>query len=162
MPNRAAVAIGLGLMLAGAAAPPARAQLFDRGEHFPLDPPLALPQQLNGTIRGSSPVAEVGRVERIRDVFPAIRACWHPPASGEGPTGLQVTVRLSFKSSGEVLGKPQITYFKAGGNRRFQDRFAASVMAAFAQCTPLPISSALGSAIAGRPFTFRFIDDRQT
>ena len=32
----------------------------------------------------------------------------------------------------------------------------------YAQCTPLPFTAALGSAIAGRPFTFRFIDDRQT
>ena len=71
-------------------------------------------------------------------------------------------MRLSFKRSGEVLGKPQITYFKAGGERHFQERFAASVMSAFAQCTPLPFTAALGSAIAGRPFTFRFIDDRQT
>jgi hypothetical protein len=162
MPNRAAAAIAVGLALSGVPAAGARAQLFERDEHFPLDPPLALPQQLNGTIRGSSPVAEVARVDRIRDVFPAIRACWRPPASGEGPTGLQVTVRLSFKRSGEVLGKPQITYFKAGGERHFQERFAASVMSAFAQCTPLPFTAALGSAIAGRPFTFRFIDDRQT
>jgi hypothetical protein len=162
MPNRAAAAIAVGLALSGVPAAGARAQLFERDEHFPLDPPLALPQQLNGTIRGSSPVAEVARVDRIRDVFPAIRACWRPPASGEGPTGLQVTVRLSFKRSGEVLGKPRITYFKAGGDRHFQDRFASSVLSAFERCTPLPLSTALGSAIAGRPFTFRFIDDRQT
>ena len=141
---------------------PANAQFLERDERFPLDPPLALPQQLNGTIRGSAPVLESARIDRIAGVFHAIRACWRPPASGEGPTGMELTVRLSLKRSGEVLGRPRITYYKAAGDKDFQDRFSRSVLVAFERCTPLPLTSALGSAIAGRPFTFRFVDDRKT
>lgn len=141
---------------------PASAQLLEREERFPLDPPLALPQQLNGTIRGSALATENGRIDRIAGVFRAVRACWRPPASGEGPSGIELTVRLSFKRTGEVFGRPRITYYKAAGDKDFQDRFARSVLSAFERCTPLPLTAALGSAIAGRPFTFRFIDDRQT
>ena len=141
---------------------PASAQRLERDERFPFDPPPALPQQLNGIVRSAAPVTEDARIDGIAGVFRAIRACWRPPASGEGPTGMQVTVRVSFKRSGEVLGRPRITYYKAGGDRAFQDRFADSVFSAFERCTPLPLTAALGSAIAGRPFTFRFVHDRKT
>jgi hypothetical protein len=133
------------------------------GGFFPLDPPLALPQQLNGTLRGSREVAEPGRIERIRDVFSAVRACWRPPVLPGGPTGLQLTLRMSFNRSGEVIGKPQITYFqRGGGDRDARDRFAASISDAFRRCAPLPFTPAFGAVVAGRPFTFRFVDDRQT
>ena len=141
---------------------PAKAEFLERDARFPLDPPLALPQQLNGIVRGSTSVTESGRIDRIAGVFRAVRACWRPPASGDGPTGMELTVRLSFKRSGEVLGRPRITYYKAAGDKAFQDRFARSVLSAFERCTPLPLTTALGSAIAGRPFTFRFMDDRKT
>jgi hypothetical protein len=129
---------------------------------FPLDPPLALPQQLNGTIRGSSQAGGTRRIERIRDVFSAMRACWRPPVFRDGPTGLQLTLRTSFNRNGQAIGKPQITYFRSGGDRDARDRFAASISDAFRRCMPLPFTPALGSAVAGRPFTFRFVDDRQT
>jgi hypothetical protein len=29
------------------------------------------------------------------------------------------------------------------------------------RCAPLPFTEALGNAVAGRPFTMRFIDDRK-
>ena len=155
--------LALALALA-AGAGAARAQPWPDydGGFFPLDPPLALPQQLNGTVRGASPAGEVGRIERIRDVFAAMRACWRPPVFQDGPTGLQLTLRTSFNRNGEPIGKPQVTYFRSGGDRDARDRFAASISDAFRRCMPLPFAPALGSAIAGRPFTFRFVDDRPT
>ena len=152
------------LLLAATAGGTARAQPWPDhdGGFFPLDPPLALPQQLNGTLRGSRPAGETGRVERIRDVFAAVRACWRPPVLQGGPTGLQLTLRMSFNRNGEVIGKPRITYFQSGGDRDSRDRFAASISDAFRRCSPLPFTPVFGSAVAGRPFTFRFVDDRQT
>jgi hypothetical protein len=149
-------------LAAGAGA--ARAQPWPEydGGFFPLDPPLALLQQLNGTIRGSRAAEETGRIERIRDVFSAMRACWRPPAFPGGPTGLQLTLRTSFNRNGQIIGKPQITFFQSGGDRDARDRFAASISEAFRRCVPLPFTAAFGSAVAGRPFTFRFVDDRQT
>jgi hypothetical protein len=126
----------------------------------PLDPPiLNLPESVNGTIRLSQQGQEAGRIDRLRDVFPAIRACWRPPA-GERGTGLQVTLRVSFKRSGAVLGRPAVTYFQDGGSREARERFLTAVLETFARCTPLPFTAGFGAAIAGRPFTFRFVDDR--
>jgi hypothetical protein len=149
-----------------AAGPAGQAGAGDRfysrhGGHFPLDPPMALPEQINGAVRGSSRAAEVARIDRIADVFPAIRACWRPPTGASGPTGLQITVRLSFKRNGEVLGRPRVTYAGPGGDRDHRGRFAASIVSALRRCEPLPFSAGFGAAVAGRPFTFRFIDDRQ-
>jgi hypothetical protein len=151
----------LGLMAAAMLSGQAGAQGW-RDDSFPLDPPLALPQQVNGVVRTSSGSTPIQRIDRIRDVFPAVRACWRPPAFRDGPSGLQITVRLSFKRSGDLFGKPSITYFRSAGDADQRERFVRSVLAAFQQCTPLPFTAAFGSAIAGRPFTFRFIDDRTT
>ena len=126
-----------------------------------LDPPAALPQQVNGVIRRTEPIIEVGSITRIRDVFPAVRACWRAPETAAGAHGQQMTVRVSFKSNGQVLGRPRTTYAQ-GGDAEARRRFAESVVAAFDRCTPLPFSKGFGAAIAGRPFTFRFIDDRHT
>ena len=154
------IAPGLRLSLLAAsllAAAPALASGSDEG---PLDPPiLNLPESVNGTIRFSQPGREVGRIDRIREVFPAIRACWRPPA-GERGTGLQLTLRVSFKRSGAILGRPAVTYFRAGGDREARERFLTAVLETFVRCTPLPFTAGFGAAIAGRPFTFRFVDDR--
>jgi hypothetical protein len=155
------------LLLAVCAPGAAWAQLYgpfydDEAPSYPLPPPLALPQHLNGTIRGSSEPVALERVDRIRDVFAAMRACWRAPSFPGGPTGLEFTLRTSYDRSGWPIGKPQITYFRPGGGRGERDRFAASISDAFSRCTPLPFTTGFGSAVAGRPFTFRFIDDRKS
>jgi hypothetical protein len=156
----AAIATVLAVAIAAA---PAQSQAYEPPYDLsPLQPPLALPQQLNGVIRGSSEPAGVARIERIREVFEAMRACWHPPRFRDGPTGLQITLRTSFKRNGEAVGKPQVTYFQPGGDRDARDRFLGSISEAFRRCLPLPFTTEFGSAIAGRPFTFRFVDDRHS
>ena len=67
---------------------------------------------------------------------------------------------MSFRRNGEVLGQPRITYYKAGTEPDQREPFTRSVREAFVQCTPLPVTESLGRAIAGRIFTFRFIDAR--
>jgi hypothetical protein len=148
---------GRGLILVAAlAAGPGLAQEGDEDGRFEV--PLPLPQGNSGVVRPGErePVA---RIERIRDVFAALQACWRPPRDG-GFTGQEITIRLSFNSTGVPLGRPRITYYKAGGDASDRQAFARSVAAAFSRCTPLPFSKSFGSAIAGRPFTFRFIDSR--
>jgi hypothetical protein len=127
-----------------------------------LDPPPSLPQSLNGVLRASETRAANRPLDTIRDVFAALRGCWRPPARPEGPTGMEVTVRLSFRRDGTVLGKPRITYYRAGGDRSQVQAFQMSIEAALRDCTPLPFTEGLGSAIAGRPLTLRFVDDRKT
>ncbi len=124
-----------------------------------LEPPLSLPEGLGATIRPNPEARSVSRVNSIADVFAAIQACWRPPA-GSGYSGQEITLRMSFKRNGEVLGQPRITYYKAGTVADQREPFTRSVREAFTRCTPLPVTESLGRAIAGRIFTFRFIDAR--
>jgi hypothetical protein len=128
---------------------------FDDEPFFEIPP--TLPEGINGVIRSTQPVHTPQRVDRIVDVFAAMRGCWQPPG---GPPGQQITVRLSFKRNGEAFGRPRVTYSQAQGEREAHRRFRASVFAALDRCMRLPFTTAFGSAIAGRPFTFRFVDDR--
>jgi hypothetical protein len=147
------------LALAACVAAPAFGQVAiwppeQEGDRF-FDPPAPLSQEITGLIRGSMAPGPVARIERIREVFPAVRACWSPAGQGDG----ELTVRLAFRRDGTVMGAPRITYSKAAdteASRAFADR----VFSALERCAPLPFSPSFGAAVAGRPFTLRFIDDR--
>jgi hypothetical protein len=130
----------------------------ERFEDRRFEEPPTQPESLNGTVRRREAPAP-GRIERIRDVFLAVQACWRP-RPGSGFSGQEMTVRLAFKRSGEVLGQPRITFYRAGTDASRREDFADSVRGAFQRCTPLPFSARLGAAVAGRPFTFRFVDSR--
>jgi hypothetical protein len=147
------------LAAALAVASPGLAQgaAFEQEDSYFLQPPLTLPEGINGVLRASARPAPVAAVESIGQVFAAVRACWRPP---EALSGQQITLRLAFKRSGEILGTPRITYYRAGRNDEDLGPFTRSVREAFATCLPLPLSPRLGAAVAGRPFTFRFVDDR--
>jgi hypothetical protein len=123
-----------------------------------LEPPT-LQDIPRGTVRPQENASPVPRVDRIRDVFRAIQACWRPPA-GSGYSGQEITLRIAFKRNGEVLGQPRITYYKAGTQSEQREPFTRSVRQAFERCTPLPFTNDLGAAVAGRPFIFRFVDSR--
>jgi hypothetical protein len=120
----------------------------------PVAPP-PLPTSLIGTVRASDAPGD-GPVGRIRELFPAIRACWEPPG---GRPGREATIRFAFRRDGTVLGEPRITYQKAGPDEDRQ-AFRRSVVSAVQACTPLAFRSSFGQAIAGRPVAIRFIDDR--
>lgn len=109
------------------------------------------PQGFTMTIRRDGLPARTGRLVRPRQVGERLAACWEPPASGS-----EVSVRVTFDRSGEVIGGPRVTYVKPG---RGADRAAVarSLEDAIARCTPLRFTSDLGSAIAGRPFTIRLV-----
>jgi hypothetical protein len=154
----------LAVCLAGAfpaAASSSRAQ-WDQDDPGYRDPPPSLPQSLNAVLRASEERVAKRPLNTISDVFGALRSCWRPPARPGGPTGMEVTVRLSFRKDGTVLGRPRITYYRARGDEVQTRAFEQSIQAALRDCTPLPFTEALGSAIAGRPLTLRFVDDRTT
>ena len=92
-------------------------------------------------------------VNTLREVGPALSACWRPPQAAQS---YEVTVRLSFKRTGEVLGRPMITFSHFNGDPADQKRILASILTGLAQCTPLNLDPSLGEAIAGRIFTIRF------
>ncbi len=65
---------------------------------------------------------------------------------------VDITVVVSFKRTGEILGHPRITYEseQADDNDRLLYRIA--VMEALQRCTPLPFTEGMAGAAAGRPF----------
>ena len=132
------------------------AQIEDDEDFF--EPAPSLPEGIIGNVR-PGPGPRPDRIDRIRDVFLTLRACWQPPRGSEF-SGQELTIRLSFKRSGEVLGNPRITYYNPGGGTDDREAFTRAVRSAFERCTPLPFTPRFGAAIAGRPFTFRFIDSR--
>jgi hypothetical protein len=97
----------------------------------------------------------------IADVFAALEACWIPPGLDQARAGMQITVLLSFKRSGELLGKPRITYETPNASDDERLAYRVAMAQALSRCTPLPFTEALGNALAGRPLTLRFIDNRK-
>jgi hypothetical protein len=97
----------------------------------------------------------------IREVFAALEACWIPPDLDDARPGMQITVMLSFKRNGELLGEPRITYETRDASAEERTTYRLAVGQALARCTPLPFTEALGNALAGRPMTMRFIDNRK-
>lgn len=92
-------------------------------------------------------------VNTLREIGPALYACWSPPAYTQN---YQVTVIFSLKRSGEILGKPKITFSKFNGDTEEQKQILQSILQALDECTPLRVTPALGAAIAGRIFTMTF------
>ena len=111
----------------------------------------SIPRSFTMTFRDAEGRDDDARLTRPRQVGARLYACWRPP--GRGAEG---TLRLAFGRDGLVIGAPRITYAKAatGGT---QAAARASLLAAVDRCSPMRFTPALGSAIAGRPFTIRFV-----
>ncbi len=98
----------------------------------------------------------------LRDVGIALELCWEanePPLAQARP-GMNVTVMLSFTKTGELLGEPRFTYMTREATAETKALYQRAVVAAINACTPLPISPALGNALAGRPKIMPFLDRR--
>jgi hypothetical protein len=99
------------------------------------------------------------KIDRLDQIRPAITRCWSPSLDFEG---LTVTLRFSLTRSGELLGKPRITYSKLSGDQDRDLTFIVSVLSAVERCLPLPLTDDLGAGIAGRPLTITFLIARNT
>jgi hypothetical protein len=97
----------------------------------------------------------------LKDLGAALRACWVPPPLAQSRPAMQITVQLSFKRNGELLGNPRITFESAAASEDERLAYRVAVAETLRRCNPLPFTEALGNAVAGRPFTMRFIDDRK-
>ncbi len=83
----------------------------------------------------------------------ALSACWRPP---EHVGRFRVTVTFALKRSGEVLGRPRITYSTFDGGSDERRLIVGAILQALDDCTPVNVTGALGGAIAGRIFTMTF------
>ena len=96
------------------------------------------------------------QIDQPRDVPAHLISCWQPPPLGDDTTH-EVTVRMQFARNGSIIGKPLVTYVKAGPGDAARQAMVDSIRAALQQCTPLHFAPGLGAAIAGYPFAIRFI-----
>jgi hypothetical protein len=101
-----------------------------------------------------------GPLNSLADIRQAFRACWRWPPLSETRSGMDMTVRLSFKRNGEVFGV-RLTYQKPGVSDEERALYYGALLAALKRCSPLPLSESLGAAIAGHPMTFHIRDTRQ-
>ena len=139
-------ALGVLLALAGSGAGLAQDRAPDRGP--------------DRTPESAAPKKTFPPLNTIQEVFRALEACWIPPDTNHARPGMQITVLLSFKRSGELNGKPRITYETPGASEEQRLAYRVAMAEAITRCTPLPFTEALGNALAGRPMTMRFIDNR--
>jgi hypothetical protein len=100
------------------------------------------------------------RLNTIGDMFDALRACWVPPPQDEARPGMQMSVRLAFKRSGHMMGAPRVTFTSPDAPPPARGAYHDAIMAALERCTPLPFTSGLGGALAGRPIAIRYVDNR--
>ena len=100
--------------------------------------------------------ADPAQVDNIREVFAKFSTCWRPPPASQANPDIDITVIVSFKRDGTILGHPKITYEseQATDNDRLMYRIA--VMEALQRCAPMPFTDAMAGAVAGRPFAIQF------
>jgi hypothetical protein len=137
------------------------------GPKHPCEPYLLYPpaQDLRLTVgsrlaHDGPPLSDGDELNSLRDLFGALRACWTPPVLDEGRAGMEVSVRLSFDRSGNIIGTPRFTYTTPGAPQEQRDLYRRAVVDSLTRCTPLPLTKGLGGAIAGRPIAIRYVDDR--
>jgi hypothetical protein len=73
---------------------------------------------------------------------------------------MQMTVRFSFKRSGEIIGSPRLTYATADASADVRAAYLKAVNASLDACAPLKFTGGLGGALAGRPIAIRYVDNR--
>jgi hypothetical protein len=110
----------------------------------------------------SAPVSAQARkpLDTLADVKQAIRSCWRWPPIKAIRNGMELTVRLSFKRDGEIFGA-RVTYQSPDVSEDERVLYYRVLVLTIKRCSPLPVTPALGEAIAGRPFFFRFVDTRK-
>lgn len=71
-------------------------------------------------LQGASPVLAEERacgsrapINTIKDMWPALYACWTPPP---GTAGMAITLVFSIRRDGSLIGKPKATYSKSDGD----------------------------------------------
>ena len=129
----------------------------------PVLPPVG--QSLRLTINsrgGESGRAPEGPINSLRELYAALRACWEPPALNEAFRGMQMSVRFSFKRSGEIIAAPRVTYATAGAPADTRAAYLKAINASLQACQPLKFTGGLGGALAGRPIAIRYVDNRDS
>jgi len=137
--------------------------------HGPCIPEIFYPygQNLQLTIQTVPPQDQAEKyrkpdhdLDTIGDLFAALRSCWAPPPDDTAREGMQMSVRFSFKRSGEIIATPQVTYATAGVTADTRATYLKAINESLTACMPLKFTGGLGGALAGRPIAIRYVDNR--
>jgi hypothetical protein len=138
--------------------------------HGPCIPEIEYPigENLQLTIESVPPQDDAPKYVRpghdldtIGDLFAELRSCWSPPPADAARQGMQMSVRFSFKRSGEIIAVPRLTYATSGVTADIRDTYLKAINASLEACMPLKFTSGLGGALAGRPIAIRYVDNRE-
>jgi hypothetical protein len=146
---------------------PSTCSVFNHGPCIPeLDYPYGENLQLTiESVPAQDDAAKYHRpdhdLDTIADLFAELRACWSPPPPDTARQGMQMTVRFSFKRSGDVIGTPRLTYATSGASADLRASYLKAIDSSLDACLPLKFTSGLGGAIAGRPIAIRYVDNRE-
>ncbi|MFC5324201.1 hypothetical protein [Bradyrhizobium oligotrophicum] len=99
-------------------------------------------------------------LDTIADLFAALRSCWTPPPEDSARAGMQMTVRFSFKRTGEMIAPPRVTFVTSGAPADTRATYLKTINASLDACLPLKFTKGLGGALAGRPIAIRYVDNR--
>jgi len=146
---------------------PSFCSVFNRGPCIPeIDYPTG--ENLQLTIESVPPRDDAAKYQKpdhdldtIGDLFSALRSCWSPPPAESAREGMQMSVRFSFKRSGEIIAAPRVTFATVGAPAEVRYTYFRAIRASLDACMPLKFSGGLGGALAGRPIAIRYVDNRE-
>lgn len=145
---------------------PYHCSIFNNGPCIPeIDYPYG--ENLQLTIQTVPPEQDAAKyrkpdhdLDSIGDLFAALRSCWSPPPEDAAREGMQMSIRFSFKRSGEMIGTPRVTFATAGVPADTRTTYLKAINASLGACLPLKFTNGLGGALAGRPIAIRYVDNR--
>jgi len=153
-------------VLDGVPCTPSYCGLFNDGPCIPdIDYPTG--ENLQLTVQTVPPQADAAKyrkpdhdLDSIGDLFAALRSCWTPPPADTARQGMQMSVRFSFKRTGEMIASPRLTFATAGVSSDTRATYLKAINASLNACLPLKFTGGLGGALAGRPIAIRYVDNR--
>jgi hypothetical protein len=153
-------------VLDGQPCTPSFCSVFNDGPCIPeIDYPYG--QNLQLTIESVPPKDQIAKYQKpdhdldsIGDLFAALRSCWAPPPADNARAGMQMSVRFSFKRTGEIIAAPRLTFATAGVSADTRTTYLKAINASLDACKPLKFTDGLGGALAGRPIAIRYVDNR--
>jgi len=145
---------------------PSFCSVFNHGPCIPeIDYPYG--ENLQLTIETVPPHDDAAKYQKpdhdldtIGDLFAALRSCWTPPPADTAREGMQMSVRFSFKRSGELIGPPRMTFATADVPADVRDTYLKAINSSLDGCLPLKFTGGLGGSLAGRPIAIRYVDNR--
>ena len=154
-------------VLDGRPCTPSFCSVFNHGPCIPeIDYPYG--ENLQLTVQTVPPKDDEAKYKRpdhdldtIGDLFAELRSCWSPPPPDVAHEGMQMSVRFSFKTSGEMIGPPRVTFATAGVPTDTRETYLKAISDSLGACLPLKFTGGLGGALAGRPIAIRYVDNRE-